>query len=77
MNKEETSAGWTKDRQRWNDKGWCARVRCANPHEDLEHKDTNLLYCASCAKLINKLNPGLVNKRRAHATTANDPKTGA
>lgn len=57
--------GFYSLRKLWNSEGKCARKACREPfYNGVETKlyynsSTRLLYCESCATLINKYNPGL------------------
>lgn len=52
---------WQAQREAWNTAGQCAREACRQPLDPgYRHPDTRLLYCAGCAALLQRYNPGLV-----------------
>lgn len=52
---------WHSERVLWNIAGRCARKCCQMPMGEGRHwnKGSELYYCASCARRINKHSPGL------------------
>lgn len=47
---------WQEQREAWNKDGLCAREACKSKfrRRSFEHPTTNLLYCASCSRLLSE-----------------------
>lgn len=67
---ERKAPDWHQERVEWNTSGKCARKVCTNPHADMVHVDSGLLYCLDCARLINCA----CNKELVTHVSADDPR---